>query len=34
VPVDFTVTDNQGRPWALSDNLDAAVVITFHRGDF
>lgn len=32
--LDFTVTDNAGRPWTLSEHLDAAAVITFHRGDF
>lgn len=32
--IDFTVTDTAGKPWTLSENLDAAVVITFHRGDF
>lgn len=31
---DFTVLDAAGRPWALSHHLDAAAVITFHRGDF
>lgn len=31
---DFTVLDNAGKPWTLSDHLDAAAVITFHRGDF
>lgn len=32
--LDFTVTDTAGAPWTLSDHLDAAVVMTFHRGDF
>lgn len=32
--VDFTVTDPAGDTWVLSDHLDAAAVITFHRGDF
>lgn len=32
--IDFTVTDNAGNPWTLSDHLDSAAVITFHRGDF
>lgn len=32
--IDFTVTDNAGEPWTLSEHLDAGVVITFHRGDF
>jgi peroxiredoxin len=32
--VDFTVKDATGASWTLSDHLDSAVVITFHRGDF
>lgn len=32
--IDFTVADNAGNPWTLSDHLDSAAVITFHRGDF
>jgi peroxiredoxin len=32
--MDFTVTDNAGNPWTLSDHLDTAVVLTFQRGDF
>jgi hypothetical protein len=32
--IDFTVFDGAGKPWTLSDHLDAAAVITFHRGDF
>ena len=32
--VDFTVKDPAGIPWTLSEHLDAAAVITFHRGDF
>lgn len=32
--IDFTVTDAAGKPWALSEHLDAAVVLTFQRGDF
>lgn len=32
--IEFTATDTAGRPWALSDHLDAATVITFQRGDF
>jgi hypothetical protein len=31
---DFTVIDNAGMPWTLSEHLDAAAVVTFHRGDF
>jgi len=32
--IDFTVLDGAGNPWTLSEHLDAAAVITFHRGDF
>lgn len=32
--VDFTITDNAGKPWTLADHLDSAALITFHRGDF
>lgn len=32
--IDLEVLDNRGAPWRLVDNLDAAAVITFHRGDF
>jgi len=32
--LDFTVTDTAAKPWTLSGHLDAAVVMTFHRGDF
>lgn len=32
--IDFTVTDTAGKPFTLSDHLEAAAVITFHRGDF
>jgi hypothetical protein len=31
---DFTVLDMAGEPWTFSDHLDAAAVMTFHRGDF
>ncbi len=31
---DFTAIDAAGNPWTLSDHLDAAAVIMFHRGDF
>jgi peroxiredoxin len=34
VAIDFTVMDSAGRPWSLSDHLDAGVVLTFQRGDF
>jgi hypothetical protein len=32
--INFTVYDGAGKPWVLSEHLDAAAVITFHRGDF
>jgi len=32
--IDFTVSDAAGKPWTLSDHLDSAAVLTFHRGDF
>lgn len=32
--IDFTVKDAAGNDWTLSKHLDAAAVITFHRGDF
>lgn len=32
--IDFTVTDTAGEPWSLKDHSDAAVVMTFHRGDW
>lgn len=32
--INFTVLDGAGKAWTLSDHLDAAAVITFHRGDF
>ena len=32
--IDFTLSDAAGRPWKLSDHLDSAVVLTFHRGDW
>lgn len=32
--IDFTVMDAAGQEWTLSDHLDGAAVITFHRGDF
>lgn len=31
---DFTVTDQAGRSWALSEHLEAAVVLLFLRGDW
>lgn len=32
--IDFEALDNLGATWRLTDHLDAAAVITFHRGDF
>lgn len=32
--IDFTVKDAAGDDWALSEHLDSAAVITFHRGDW
>ncbi len=32
--IDFTVKDAAGDDWTLSDHLDSAALITFHRGDF
>ena len=31
---DFTVTDQDGKPWTLSDHLDAAALLVFLRGDW
>jgi hypothetical protein len=31
---DFTLTDQEGRPWRLSDHLDAAAMLVFLRGDW
>lgn len=31
---DFTLTDQAGEPWALSEHLDAAAVLLFLRGDW
>lgn len=31
---EFTLSDQAGRPWILSDHLDAAVAIVFLRGDW
>ena len=31
---EFTLIDQAGRPWTLSDHLDAAVVLAFMRGDW
>jgi hypothetical protein len=32
--IEFTVEDAAGKPWTLSDHLDAAAVLVFLRGDF
>ena len=34
VPADFTLTDQSGKPWTLSDHLDAAALLVFLRGDW
>jgi peroxiredoxin len=31
---DFTLSDQEGKPWKLSDQLDAAVMLVFLRGDW
>lgn len=31
---DFTATDQAGRSWTLSENLDAPVLVVFLRGDW
>lgn len=31
---DFTVTDQGGRAWTLSDHLDAGLVLVTLRGDW
>jgi peroxiredoxin len=31
---DFTVIDQAGEPWALSDHLDSAALLVFLRGDW
>lgn len=32
--IDFTLTDQAGHPWSLSDHLDAAAVLVVLRGDW
>jgi len=32
--VDFTLSDQAGEPWTLSDHRDAAVLLVFNRGDW
>jgi hypothetical protein len=34
VPADFTLIDQSGTPWTLSDHLDAAAMLVFLRGDW
>lgn len=31
---DFTLIDQGGNPWTLSEHLDSAVVLLFLRGDW
>lgn len=31
---DFTLPDQSGTPWTLSEHLDAAAVLIFYRGDW
>ena len=31
---DFTLADQAGRPWTLSEHRDAAVALVFLRGDW
>jgi len=31
---DFTLIDQSGNPWTLSEHLDSAVVLLFLRGDW
>ena len=34
VPDNFTLIDQSGKPWTLSDHLDAAAMLVFLRGDW
>jgi peroxiredoxin len=34
LPVDFTLDDENGRPWRLSDKVSDPVVLLFLRGDW
>jgi hypothetical protein len=34
VTADFTLTDQAGEPWTLSNHLDAAALLVFLRGDW
>lgn len=31
---DFTLLDQSGRPWTLSEHRDAAALLVFTRGDW
>jgi hypothetical protein len=31
---ELTITDQAGRPWTLSEHLDAAALLVFLRGDW
>lgn len=31
---DFTLTDQAGQAWTLSDHRDAAIILVFYRGDW
>jgi hypothetical protein len=34
MPDDVNLTDQSGKAWSLSDQLDAAAVLVFLRGDW
>jgi peroxiredoxin len=34
LPLDFSLDDQDGRPWRLSDHLRDSVVLLFLRGDW
>jgi peroxiredoxin len=34
LPLDFTLDDQNGRGWRLSDHLDDSLVLLFLRGDW
>jgi len=34
LPVDFTLDDENGRPWRLSEHVGDSVVLIFLRGDW
>jgi peroxiredoxin len=33
-PPDFTLPDQAGRPWTLSEHRDSAMLLVFLRGDW